>query len=117
MIFETEKRKRQLQHWSRFAIQLNGAVDAGAHDHLTTAVIRREVQDGSVFDLLTRELPPSVWAISKLTDTDRHELLQHWKQMTLAYDPEQFHVSRNGLALLVAYILHLLDIFHATPPA
>jgi hypothetical protein len=33
-----------------------------------------------------------------------------------AYDPKQFHVGRNGLALLVAYLLHLLDIFHATIP-
>jgi len=33
-----------------------------------------------------------------------------------AYDSEQFHVSRNGLALLVAYVLHMIGIRHATIP-
>jgi hypothetical protein len=36
--------------------------------------------------------------------------------MAEAYDPEQFHVSRNGLALLVAYVLHMIDIRHAEIP-
>ena len=31
-----------------------------------------------------------------------------------AYEPQQCPVRDNGLALLVAYVLHLLDIFHAT---
>jgi hypothetical protein len=33
-----------------------------------------------------------------------------------AYEPAQFRVSRNGLALLAAYVLHLIDIAHATIP-
>ena len=33
-----------------------------------------------------------------------------------AYEPAQFHVHRNGLALLAAYVLHLIDIGHATIP-
>ena len=36
--------------------------------------------------------------------------------MATAYEPKQFHVQRNGLALLVAYLLHLIDIFHAVIP-
>ena len=63
-----------------------------------------------------RELPAGVWEISKLTDVDRHSLSQHWRQLATAYEPKQFHVSQNGLALLVAYVLHLLDVFHATIP-
>jgi hypothetical protein len=76
----------------------------------------RELQDGQVFDFLARELPANVWEISKLTDVDRHKLSHHWHMLATAYEPKQFHVSRNGLALLVAYILHLLDILHATIP-
>jgi hypothetical protein len=30
--------------------------------------------------------------------------------MAEAYEPSQFHVSRNGLALLANYVLHLIDI-------
>ena len=115
-MLETEELKSQIQRWSRLAIQLNGAIDTGCYAHITTAVVLRELQDGNVFDFLARELPPEVWQISKLTDVDRHKLTQHWKMMAAAYEPEQFHVRHNGLALLVAYVLHLLDIFHATIP-
>jgi len=69
-----------------------------------------------VFDFLTRELPATVWEVSKITDVDRHKLAEHWHMLAAAYEPTQFHVSRNGLALLVAYVLHLLDIAHATIP-
>ena len=33
-----------------------------------------------------------------------------------AYEPKQFHITRNGLSLLAAYVMHLIDIFHATIP-
>ena len=37
--------------------------------------------------------------------------------MAQAYEPSQFHVSRSGLALLANYLLHLIDIGHATIPS
>jgi hypothetical protein len=33
-----------------------------------------------------------------------------------AYEPYQFHVRRNGLALLVGYLLHLIGIRHVKIP-
>jgi hypothetical protein len=36
--------------------------------------------------------------------------------MAEAYEPWQFHVRRSGLALLVAYVLHLVDVQHAVIP-
>jgi hypothetical protein len=116
MIFETEKQKRTIQRWTKLAIQLNGAAESGRFDHLTTDVIRRELQQDQVFDFLSRELPASVWDISQLTDVDRHDLTRQWRILAKVYDPEQFHVSRSGLALLVAYVLHLFDNMHATVP-
>ncbi len=115
-MFETAKQKAEIQRWCRFAIQLNGAIDSGNYDHITIAVILRELRDGNVFELLARELPAETWRISKLTDVDRHKLLQHWRGFAEAYEPGQFHVGRNGLALLVAYVLHLIDGFHTTLP-
>jgi hypothetical protein len=116
MAFETDGQKKEIQRWSRLAIQLNGAADSGDYDHITVDVIRAEVESGHVFEFLSRQLPASAWEISKLTDVDRHKLSQHWQMMTRAYDPQQFHVSRRGLSLLVAYLLHLVDIFHAVIP-
>ena len=116
MSFETESQKRTIQRWSRLAIQLVGAADSGRFDHITTAVIVRELERDNVFDFLMRELPTSVWEISKLTDIDRHELSRMWRMAAEAYEPMQFHVSRNGLALLATYLLHLIDTAHATLP-
>jgi hypothetical protein len=116
MTFETENEKKTIQRWVRLAIQLNGAAESGKFDHITTAVIAHELEHERVFEFLARELPVSVWEISKLSDTDRHQLTKEWRMMARAYDSEQFHVSRNGLALLVAYVLHMIDIRHAIIP-
>lgn len=116
MAVESESQKREFQRWSRLAIQLLGAADSGQFDHITTLVVVRELEQDRLFDLLARELPASVWEISKITDVDRHKLSHHWRLMAQAYEPKQFHVSRSGLALLAAYLLHLIDLGHATIP-
>jgi len=116
MSVETESQKREFQRWSRLAIQFLGAADSGEFDHITTSVVVRELEENRLFDRLYRELPASVWEISKLTDVDRHKLAYHFRMMAQAYEPEQFHVTRSGLALLAAYLLHLIDIGHTTVP-
>ena len=116
MRYETEDQQREIQRWTRLAIQLIGAADSGRFDHITTTVVQRECDNANIFALLFRELPPSVWEISKISEVDRHKLAQHWQVLAKAYDPEQFHVSRNGLALLATYLLHLVDTCHAIVP-
>jgi hypothetical protein len=113
---EFESEKREFQRWSRLAIQFLGASDSGQFDHITTSVVVRELEQGRLFDPLDAELPASVWEISKLTDVDRHTLSHHWRMMARAYEPKQFHVSRSGLTLLAAYVLHLIDVGHSTIP-
>lgn len=49
-------------------------------------------------------------------ESGRFDLERHWKIFAQAYEPEQFRVRRNGLALLVAYVLHLIDILHTKVP-
>jgi len=116
MAIESETQKREFQRWSRLAIQLVGAADSGRFDHITTAVVIRELGQDRLFDLLVRELPATVWDISQVTDDDRSKLSQHWRLMARVYEPSQFHVSRSGLALLANYVLHLIDIGHAIVP-
>jgi hypothetical protein len=113
---ETEQEKQAIQRWSRLAIQLNGAAESGRFEHITTAVIATELEQDRVFEFLERQLPITMWQICKLSDVDRHQLAREWKMMATAYEPAQFHVSRNGLALLVAFVLHMIDIRHATIP-
>ena len=116
MAFKTETQKRTIQRWSRLAIQLIGAADSSRFDHITPAVIARELEQDRRFELLAKELPATVWQISALNDVDRHELSKQWAIMAHAYDPAQFHVTRNGLALLAAYSIHQIDVLHATVP-
>ena len=116
MMFETDDQKRTISRWLKLAIQLNGAIDTGKYDEVTTEVVAQEIRAGTLFDVLREKLPTDVWTISKLTDVDRHTLLNMWRHMSEAFEPYQFHVRRNGLALLVAYILHAIDIQHAVIP-
>jgi hypothetical protein len=115
-MFETNAQRLSIQRWSRLAIQLNGAAASGRFDHITTAIIVNELARDRIFEFLEQELPAKVWEISKLSDVDRHQLAQEWRILAKSYDPEQFHVSRNGLAMLVAYILHMIDIRHTAIP-
>ena len=115
-MFETEKQKRAIERWCRLAIQLNGAAESGQFEHLTTSLMVSALERGEVFQILERELPAAAWDICKLSDVDRHELTREWQVFAKAYDPQQFHVNRNGLALLVAYVLHMIAIRHAAIP-
>ena len=115
-MFETERDKRAIVCRCRLATQLNGAAQSGAYDHISPAAVAEALAAGRVFEFLEAELPASVWNIAKLTDVDRHEIAREWKTMSEAYEPAQFHVTRSGLALLVAYLLHTIDIRHVTAP-
>jgi hypothetical protein len=108
----TEDDQRKVQRYSRLAIQLVGAADTSAFQDLTVEMVATELRDGDIFRLLYSRLPASVWQISKLTDVDRHELAGMWRTFATAYDPAQFHVTDDGLLLLAAYLLHLIDIGH-----
>jgi hypothetical protein len=116
MRHESDDQKRTIQRYARLAIQLNGAVDTGRYAHLTVPVVVKEIRTGDIFALLEQELPASVWEISKLTDIDRHTLTKIWKMAADAFEPRQYHVERRGLALLVAFLLNLIDHSHAVIP-
>jgi hypothetical protein len=116
MRYESDDQKRTIQRYARLAIQLNGAIDTGQYSHLSVPVVVKEIKSGDIFAMLKRELPASVWEISRLTDVDRHTLTKMWKMAAEGFEPRQYHVERNGLALLVAYLLGLIDTFHAVIP-
>ena len=116
MRYETDDQKRTIQRYARLAIQLNGAIDTGQYSHLSVPVVVEEIKSGDIFAMLKRELPASVWEISRLTDVDRHTLTKMWKMAADGFEPRQYHVERNGLALLIAYLLGVIDSAHAVIP-
>jgi hypothetical protein len=114
-MFETSQQQAETLRWAVLATHLNGAADSGQYEHITTAVVLRRVADGDVFEFLAHELRTDV-DLSKLTDVHRHTLLQHWRTFATSYETQQFHVKHSGLALLVAYLLHLIQIRHVAIP-
>lgn len=114
-MFQTDRQQAETSRWAVLATHLNGAVDSGKYQHITTATILRELQEGDIFVFLASELGKDV-DLSKFTDVDRHKLLEHWQTFATVYEPYQFQVRHNGLALLVGYLLHLIQIRHAKIP-
>ena len=116
-MFLTSEQQIETGRWAVLAAYLNGAVDSGKYHHIDTTVVLKHVNDGDVFEFLGTELGQDVeYGLAKLTDVDRHKLLNHWRTMAEGYETYQFHVRRNGLALLVAYLLHLIGVRHAQIP-
>ena len=80
-------------------------------------MIVHHIEHGDVFDFLRIELGQDVaYALGKLTDVHRHMLVSHWRWLARGFETSQFHVQRSGLALLVAYLLHLIQNRHVQIP-
>ena len=110
--------RRETLRWAVLATHLNGAVDSRKYDHIDTEAVLGHVRRGDLFDFLKGELGNDVaYALDKMNDVQRHRLLQHCRWMATAYESSQFHVRRSGLALLVAYLLHLIQTVHVDIPA
>jgi hypothetical protein len=116
-MFQTGKQQEETLCWAVLATFLNGAADSGKYEHLDTALILTHVHEGDVFEFLQEQLGADVdYALRKLTDVNRHALLKAWRMMAAGFEPSQFHVRRSGLALLVAYLLHLIQNRHVQIP-
>ena len=92
------------------ATHLNGAVDTGRFDHITTDVVKREILAGGIFEFLARELGDDVAAdLNTFEEKDRHLISTAWRWAAEGFDTRQFHVEQSGVALIVAYLLHLVS--------
>jgi hypothetical protein len=117
MAAQLENREETLR-WAVLATHLNGARDGGKYDHISPGDVLRHVQAGDLLEYLRRELGNDVsYALDKMTEPQRKRLLQHCRLMAAAYEVGQFHVQRSGLALVVAYLLHLIQNVHVDVPA
>ncbi len=114
---QTPDEQTETLRWAVLATHLNGAVDSGRYDHIDTGVMLQHVLDGDVFEFLRAELGKDVeYALGKLTDAHRRVLLAQWRIMATGFETYQFHVRNSGLALLVAYLLHLIQNRHVQIP-
>jgi len=84
---------------------LNGAAGSGRYDDISIADMKQAIRAGTVFDVLERRLGHDV-DLSILDNDDRAELLREWRGLADDVDEDRkLCVERNGLCLLVAYLL------------
>jgi hypothetical protein len=116
-MYQTVDEQHETLRWAVLATYLNGAADSGKYDHIDTTMMLRHVHDADVFEFLRRELGNDIEAaLDRLTDAHRHMLLKHWQLFATGFETYQFHIRRSGLALLVAYLLHLIQNRHVQIP-
>ena len=116
-MFQTNAQQNETLHWTILATHLNGAADTRKYDHIDTTAVLQHVLDGDIFRYLTDELAGDVdYAIAKLTDVQKHDLVKLWGALASHFESSQFHVQRSGLSLLVAYLLHLIQNRHVEIP-
>jgi|SRR5262245_20613266 len=116
-MYQTRAEQQETLCWAVLAAHLNGAADSRKYEHIDTDTIVRHIEYGDVFDFLRTELGPDVaYALGRLTDVHRHLLVTHWRMMASGFDASQFHVRHSGLALLVGYLLHLIQNRHVQIP-
>lgn len=87
---------------------LNAALDSGKYDHITIQEVRQRVEEGTILEYLNGELDHGIDEFS--SPEDRAELVDYWQTLANVADSRRkFGVDRNGICLLVAYVLEGLQ--------
>ncbi|EEQ1355378.1 TPA: hypothetical protein ACIBY0_004514, partial [Salmonella enterica subsp. enterica serovar Enteritidis] len=81
----------------------------GRYDSITIEDIKSELEKGTLFSYLKKELGTDI-DISVLTEKEKTHLNNEWLDMSLAVsERRKFCVERGGLCLLVAYIFESIQ--------
>jgi hypothetical protein len=84
---------------------LNGALGSSKYDDISIDEVKAAIRDRSIFGLLESRLGDDV-DTSLLDARDRQELMQEWASLADSVnESRKLCVDRNGLCLLVAYLL------------
>ena len=87
------------------AFCINGAFGSGRNDNISIDEVKKRIKEGSIFDFLEETLGNDT-DFSLLYGDDRAELVAEWRGLVANVDESRkMWVERNGLCLLVAYLL------------
>lgn len=86
------------------AHELNDALGCGRLQDISSREVWEHIDDGTIFDFLSERLGMFV-PLSVLSPVDRLELLLEWDSLRGCVEPFRFDGHRNGLCLLVGYLL------------
>jgi hypothetical protein len=84
---------------------LNGALGSGKYGDVSIVEVKKRIRDHTIFDYLKSRLGSDI-DITALNTVDKKELNDEWEDLADNLDESRkMCVDRNGLCLLVAYIL------------
>jgi hypothetical protein len=84
---------------------LNGALGSGKYDDISVEEVKERIRDRTIFDYLKTRLGPDI-DVTGVSSEARGEVNEEWADMADALDEaRKMGVDRNGLCLLMAYIL------------
>jgi hypothetical protein len=89
---------------THLAHHLNAALGCGEFHDITYQDVWRHIDDGTIFEFLSDRLGIAV-PLSALQPVDRLELMLDWDNLRGCVEPFPFDGHRNGLCLLVGYLL------------
>ena len=90
------------------AFQLNGALGSGRYNDITIEKIKEELISGHLFKYLEIKLGDDL-DLSLLNSNERKVLLKEWREIMEANIDPILCVEKNGLSLLIAYILDCIQ--------
>jgi hypothetical protein len=91
---------------------LNGALGSGKYDDVSIREVKEKIRDHTIFDYLKSRLGSDI-DLSVLGPEARSELNREWEDLADAVDESRkMCVDRNGLCLLVAYLLEGIQRRH-----
>lgn len=82
----------------------NAALGSGKFTDIHFHEVLKRIEDESIFEYLEQRLDAMV-PFSMLNPADRLELILDWSNMRGCIEPFRYDGHRNGLALLVGYLL------------
>lgn len=89
--------------YTSLAFQLNGALDNGDCSGITVEKIKYEIEKGTIFSFLHEIIP--LFDDSLLEQKDKKQFIEQWQDLMHADIDYKLCVEKNGICLLVAYLL------------
>lgn len=91
--------------YTSLAIDLNGALGSGKYDDITIPEVRKRISDQTILSYLKDKLGDEL-DLSLISQDDQAGLIDQWDRLANAIDERRkLRVQKNGLCLLVAYLL------------
>ena len=106
----------KISTYTFIAFQLNGALGSGRYNDITIEQIKNELGSGHIFKYLEARLGDDL-DLSLLNSNERKILLKEWKEIMDADIDPILCVEKNGLSLLIAYILECIQRIDAVQRA